>query len=265
MIQDLPTLPATHARALALVGRNDVEIGDLARVVEADPALTIAVLRAANSAASAPAESVNTAQTAIVRIGLESTKHIVTSAVVGDAFSGLDTAGIDAGELWRHLIACALLSDVTAWGRVQNSNAFTAGLLHDVGRLAMAQAEPERYAKVTKLMQMRLDPLEAEQRIFGYNHLEMGIRVARSWEVPEEMVEAIGDHHSGDQGPLAWVVWNSRRVVWSLGFGDGVERPESVTFDPKSEDAQLVEALGGVSQFLETIDWYRGAVTARAA
>lgn len=265
MAHDIPTLPVAHARALALVSDSDVNVSELATVVEADPALTVAVLRAANSAYSAPVDRISTAQQGVVRIGLDATRHIVTSAVVGEVFSELDTALIDSDELWRHLIACALISDVTAWGKVESSTAFTAGLLHDVGRLAMAQREPDQYARAVKLMRMQLDPLDAETRVFGFDHLEWGVTVARTWDISDEIVQAIGDHHIGEQGPLAWVVWNARRIAWSLGIGDGLESPSFQSYDPESEDAKIVDALGGAEHLLTTIDWYRGATTSAKA
>lgn len=234
---------------------------ELGQVVEADPALTAAVLRAANSAASAPIDRIEVAEHALVRIGLERTKRIVAGAIVSGNMSGLRRAGLETTELWRHLIGCALLADTTAWGEVRRSASFTTGLMHDIGRLAMANAIPEQYAEVVALVRTGVDAVEAEDAIFGTNHLVVGREVAEVWALPDNMAEAIGDHHYGAMSALSWVVWNSRRITWSLGIGDGIEAPEEVTFDPASEDAEIVEAFGGVDAFHKQVAWYTGAIT----
>ena len=132
---NIPALPIAHGRALALLAQRDVEIARLAEVIESDPALTAAVLRAANSAISSPAQWITTAREAVVRIGLDTTFNIVSGMIVNSAFGDLQRAGLDAGELWRHLIATALLADAAASAAGERTEAFTAGLLHDVGRL----------------------------------------------------------------------------------------------------------------------------------
>src|SRR5436309_14516212 len=109
---ELPPLPGTQARALALVSRDDVGFRDIASVVEADPALTAAVLRAANSALSAPIGHIESAEQALVRIGIERARRIVIGTVLSRNLTNLRRAGIDMDELWRHLVASALLADV---------------------------------------------------------------------------------------------------------------------------------------------------------
>ena len=262
---DLAPLPGAQARALALVSQSDVSFRDLGQVVEADPALTAAVLRAANSAASAPIERIEVAAQALVRIGLEHTKRIVAGAIVSGNMTNLRRAGLDTTELWRHLIGCALIADTTAWGEVRRSASLTAGLMHDVGRLAMANAIPEQYGEVVALVRGGVDAVEAEQTIFGTDHMAVGREVAAVWELPATMAEALGDHHYGALSALSWVVWNSRRITWSLGIGDGVEPAPEVTFDPASEDAEIVAALGGPETLQQQIAWYTGAITGAVA
>jgi putative nucleotidyltransferase with HDIG domain len=262
---DLAPLPGTQARALSLVGQADVSFKELAGVVEADPALTAAVLRAANSAMSSPIGRIEVAEQALVRIGIERTERIVAGAVVSGNMSGLRRAGLDLNNLWRHLVACALLADTTAWGEVRRSASFTAGLMHDIGRLAMAHTIPEQYAEVVALVRSGADAIEAEETVFGTNHVAVGLEVAEAWDLPADMAEAIGDHHYGALGALPWVVWNSRRVSWALGIGDGLETPEGVTLDPDGEDAEIVAALGGAAKLHEQINWYTGAITGSVA
>ena len=171
---DLPPLPGTHTRALGMVGQQDITFMELASVVETDPGLTAAVLRAANSALSSPINRIETAEQALVRIGIERTRRIVAGAILSGNLANLSQAGLDTDDVWRHIVACSLIADVTAWGEVRRSASFTAGLMHDVGRLAMANAIPDQYAEAVALIRGGIDAVEAEQTGFGIDHLLVG-------------------------------------------------------------------------------------------
>ncbi len=267
---DLPTLPGTQVRALAVAGQAEVEFRELASVVDSDPALTTAVLRAANSAESAPVDRIHSAEKGLVRIGIERARRIISGAIVAGNTSGLYRANLDVTELWRHLVACAVIGDVAAIGDVDRAAAFTAGLLHDIGRLGMAHVAPTRYAEVVALVRAGADPIEAEQYVFGVDHRTVGAEMARAWSIPENVAEAIGEHHHpGSIGALTWVTWKSRRIVANLGISDGFQRPdadeEPAQLELPPEDARLVASLGGADKLESTIAWYTGAMVAEAA
>ena len=277
----LPALPAAHARALSMLQWEEPDIRELTVVIEGDPALTGSVLRAANSAASAPRDPIATAGEAIVRLGLIHTRQIVTVAIAGSSFGELERAQIDTHELWRHLIACALLGDHITWGGERRTSAFTAGLLHDVGRLAMAHMDPDRYAAAVAQARATGDIIEAEVNTFGFDHQELGVRVARQWKLPDEIVEAIGDHHYGNAGPISWAIKGARRIADSLGIGDGV-LPATVPFatadgaaevDPEPwlnpverdpDDEAVLTSLGGEQSFFSQIDWFTSSISGAA-
>lgn len=258
---ELPTLPGAQARVRSLLATRDVDFGEVGRLVETDPALTTAMLRAANSAASTPVSPITTVKQALVRIGSDQTRRIVSSAVMGSTFTGLQQAGLDARELWQHVVACALLAGATAWGGVSGSAALTDGLLYDLGRLAMAHQMPARYAEVVRLVHEGLSPTWAETRVLGLDHMEAGLAVARAWQIPDEVSEAIADHHGGDAGALGWLTVNARRIAWSLGIGDGLLCPGEPSFDPLSEDAEVLATFGGPQGFVERVDWHCDLLT----
>ena len=261
---ELPTLPVAHAQALAMLARHDIAASDLAAIVEGDPALTAAVLRAANSAASAPLAQIRTANDAIVRIGLSITRRIVAGAALGSSFTDLGRSGLDVNEMWRHVVACALLADATAWADGPRTEAFTAGLLHDVGRLAMAAQDPERYATVVARVHAGEDARTAESAAFGVDHVEWGTEIGDAWGFPDAVADAIANHHDGGEGPLAWVTWNGRRIAGDIGIGDGMLPPDEAEAEPDPEDAAIVEVAGGGESLDSQIEWYRGAFAAAA-
>lgn len=258
----VPVLAATQAEALSLLQDVDVEIPKIAGTVEADPALTAAVLRAANSAASAPIDRVTTAERAVMRIGLSATHRIVTGAVIGSSFNDLRSAGLDPDELWRHVIACALLADTVTRDGAGRSQGFTAGLLHDIGRMAMAQADPERYAKVVAAARAGRNVEETEQAVFGHDHAEFGARVAEEWSIPQEIVEAIGNHHGAAASPLSDAIARARALAVHLGFGDGIAPPEDAIdgSDLPVEEKLMLSAVGGIEALTNQVEWFRGAL-----
>ena len=259
---EIPTLPVAQIRAMSLISNPSPSFEELSSVVEADPALTAALLRAANSAISSPVDRVRTSRVAMVRIGATETRRIVMSIALSKSFGSIAESQIDEAEMWRHLIATGLLADATAWGEVRHSEAFTAGLLHDLGRLAMAAQDPHRYARVVHLARGGVAASDAERLVFGMNHAQWGESIGRAWGFPADMVDAIAEHHIGSQHGLSWVVTRARELSAALGIGDGI-LPASPP-DPTSEAAMLpvIEELGGDAAVLERVDWYSGAFKA---
>jgi putative nucleotidyltransferase with HDIG domain len=255
----IPALPIAHARALALLSVPEPSVSDLEQVIELDPALTAAVIRAANSAASAPVTPIRTARNAIVRIGVLVARRLVIAKALDASFPRLTESGLDVDELWRHLVACALLANSLRSREPTHTDAFTAGLLHDVGRLAMAAQDPRRYAIVVAMARNGADVVIAERQVFGLGHLEWGMAAARTWGFPADMVEAIGHHHSLSAPGLAGLVAQARQTAADLGIGDGVSRPEPPPGNAASAPGEPSSRLDE-SPVLREVEWYRRAL-----
>lgn len=198
-----------------------------------------------------------------MRIGLRGTRNIVASAVLHSSFGDLERAGIDLDELWRHLLGCALVADRVLQPR-ERSAGFTAGLLHDVGRLSLAQSAPDRYASVVAQVRAGADPREAERAAFGEDHEERGAAITAAWALPEELAEATAHHHEPSQSVLPHAVGVARRVVAAIGIGDGVGLPPAPLEELPAEDRMLMSELGGAAALLTQIDWFQGALAAAA-
>lgn len=224
---EVPALPAAYVRALQLLREPDAEASLLVRIGNDDPAFAGALLRLSNSAESSPRERVRTIQGAVVRLGLPEARRTIISVTLKRAFRGIAGSNVDEHELWRHLVAVGMLADEAAWGRVSYGDAFTAGLLHDLGRLAMAAEDPKRYGQAVLVARATGDTTAAEQRVFGLDHAEWGASIGRQWGFPDDMVEAIADHHGGESSGLAWVLAKARQQASAMGIGDGVLGPEN--------------------------------------
>ena len=263
---ELLPLPAAHARALQLLNDPGAEIAALAQVIESDPALTVSMLRAANSALSAPVNRVDTAHLAVIRLGLAETRRLVVGAVASSAFAHLHRAELDVDEVWRHMVATAMLTQAASWRagvpRGEVSEAFTAGMLHDIGRLSMATQDPARYSLVATLARSGAEVLEAETRVFGFDHCTWGERVAEVWNIPDHVRPAVVHHHGDSEDALAQATTSAREVAWSLGIGDGLLTPEEETFPETTEHSHILSEIGGAAGLFAQIEWYRGALGA---
>ena len=267
---DLPPLPAPRARAMLVLWNPDATVSELSAVVEGDPALTAAVLRAANAAASSPRTPVVTAQEAVVRIGFAAVQKLLAGAVLSSQFVRIEDSWLRTGELWRHLITVGLLAEAGASNPTERRIAFTAGLLHDIGRLAIAAQSPLRYRQVVELVMTGVDPLEAERTVLGLTHTSWGARICELWGLPEPIAEVAASHHDAVDG-LAALVRSARETADSVGVGDGFSDPPDVSPDQHGgaldgtalEPDALLAAVGGQEALVTRVEWYRAAFAPR--
>ena len=257
---DIPSLPAGQARALALVSHPDPSYEELAGIADIDPGVMAALLHAANSSASSPIKPVGTARVAMVRIGMRETRRIIMGVALAGSFPRVDQSGIDTTEMWRPLIATGLLADATAWGELRHTEAFTAGLLHDLGRLALAAGSPHDYGCVMHMVRAGAPVAQAEHAVFGVDHIQWGATIARHWRLPEGIVGAIEGHHEGRQPALGWVVTRARELAGSLGIGDGLLPPVPLVEGSEATMLPVLEELGGEQAIMERVAWYAGAL-----
>lgn len=260
----IPTLPVARAHTLALLMQPSVSLGEIASVAESDPALSVVLLRAANSVASAPVDPIRHVADAIVRLGIDDTRGIIVGTLVQDATSAaLARAGLDLDELWRHVIAAALLTEAACATDPARAAvrpfAFTAGLLHDIGRLVLAARHPRRYERVVRLSQQGMDTRLAEVRQFGVDHAAFGGGVARAWGLPQTVTLAIVAHHEGGE-PLADALRQALALVIALGIGDGVIPPLPAALELGAPEAAPVRLTGGPAMLVRRIEWFRGAL-----
>lgn len=271
---ELPLLPTPRERALLVLMNPDAALEDYLSVVEGDPALTTAVLRAANSAMSGSVRRIVDAAEGVVRLGTSAVRHLISATVVRSRFASVEASDIDADELWRHVLACALLSEAQTDDEAAGREAFTAGLLHDLGRLAMAAQAPSRYREVVYAAQEGSRASEVERALFGISHAEFGRKICERWRLPEEISAAVGEHHHvdlPDDGPSAADATpasdasvrlaTARWIVRGMGIGDGVHRPAQR--NALVEDHPALQRLGGRTQLMTSIRWFRDSTQAR--
>jgi len=202
---ELAPLPASTVRLAELVGSADCHLEDVAELIAFDQALTVKLLRAANSAASGSAMPVGTVKEAVIRMG---TARVLALAVASCARpllqAGVPAYGLDEGALWRHSVAAAVAAEtVPAFCRLDvPPETFTTALLHDVGKLVMGRfLSPEILGFIRRAQEAdHLDRLEAESLLLDVHHGELGGVIAQHWKLPPRVVLGIIYHHDPDRG-----------------------------------------------------------------
>ncbi len=220
-LQDLPSLPAVVMELLTSIDQEDVDISVLARKVSLDQALTAKTLRLANSSSSGLQVRVTTIQQAITFLGFQATRNLITAAAVTGCFPPGKCPAFDHRAFWRHSIATAACARVLARRmRLNQDFAFTAGLLHDIGRLVLVTSYPDQYGAV--LAQRKLDDrqlLDVEREMLGVDHVMAGTALAQHWQFSDTMQHAITYHHEPEApgaGFLATIVHVANAIVHAL-------------------------------------------------
>jgi putative nucleotidyltransferase with HDIG domain len=216
--KNLPTIPAVLARVLQLSDSVDASGKELIAVIEKDQALTGKMLRLANSAFFGQSRAVATIPRAVILLGFSTVRNLALGVKVWDAFGGGVSKSV-LETLWGHSVAVGMVAKkLAARLRVGDPDeAFTAGLLHDVGRLVLAMRFREEYWKATGGVK-EVDAVdERERESFGVDHAEVGSWMLEAWALPVSIVEAVRSHHEAatrpeTAGPLALA---DRLVAWT--------------------------------------------------
>ncbi len=228
--EHLEPLPPTAARLAQVIADEKSTIDDAAEIVKYDQALSVEILKIANSTFSASNRNISSVREAIVRLGSGRILEMVISRRVrGPMKQPLTHYGYDEDELWRHSVASALAAEVMNRFITANISgiAFTAALLHDIGKLVMARVFPEEAMRnVWQTMQQeQVAWAAAEQKVFGFSHADVGAHIAKIWNLPEPIASAIRNHHSidTDLSPVTDSVRVANIVARAIGQGVGYE------------------------------------------
>jgi putative nucleotidyltransferase with HDIG domain len=185
-------------KLLALFRDPNHDLDQVVQLIGYDPSLTVQLLRTCNSACFAGEQHTGDIFDAVTRMGLYQVYCLVVGiyGAQARAMPGADQ-GVDVKELWRHSVAAAVAASVVAGKTGQErTSAFTAGLLHDIGKLVLASTQRGNYAKVCRRAKEEGVALSAVERsAFAIDHAELGGELLRRWELPAEIVTPVRFHH----------------------------------------------------------------------
>jgi putative nucleotidyltransferase with HDIG domain len=234
-VQRLPSLPGGTRQLLGYLNDESVDLKIIVRAIECDQGLAIGVLRIANSPFFGMANKVQTIHDAVVVLGFSNLRMIITAAMT--AMISFPNLGRETQvrQLFRHSLSVAICASVLARNHGLDAGpAFLAGILHDIGTLALMSTFPELHAQARE--QALRDSLflhEAENAVFGFDHADIGASLCRHWNLPESIVQAIGSHHQiGVAGSLPQPLRPADLAAGIIHLSDAIAHGLNLEQDP---------------------------------
>lgn len=203
-IKELPVLPHAVVRLMSLDPEQDEFFDQLLEIVETEPSYTARILSMANSAASGSQVAVTTPRVALSRIGSRGARDLIVALAVTRVFVPSDDW---EKSLWRHSLHVAVaareLARVSDHPELLPDEAFTCGLLHDVGRFVLFQEGPEQLRQVDEgEWDSGVGLLEMEESVCGLTHTDIGALACKHWNLPEVIRECVRNHHGVPEAAL---------------------------------------------------------------
>lgn len=223
-IVSLPSLPSAFIAAVELLSNDDASAASCIAAIERDQALTVRVLRLANSPFYGAQGQISRIGDAVQMLGLRTVASALAAVSLRTALGSLRCKEFCFASYWRHTLCTAIaareLAQVT---KLDAGEAFLLGLLHDVGKLILAMTSPELESQALQLVRSEgMAMHEAEQQLLGVTHAEVGAVVARQWNFPATFAEAIADHHrpvparAGERPSLALLIHLANQMAHDL-------------------------------------------------
>lgn len=248
-LTDLPTLSPIAQRLLTISSEDDFDLREVTRLIEADPSTSARILALCRRAELGLGDRITTVKRAILMLGMDAVRSAVLSVSVYDAMQKAtadqqhpeEAGGFDRAGFWRHAVGVACCAEMLAREHkaigVSHDEAFIAGLLHDLGRLALQVALPRAVARVVQLAEHRqCDSAPLERQIIGLDHHLAGRRVAQKWELPEALSNVMWLHGQPSSAvpdvpernlvclvTIARQICRQLHIGWSGDFGEGVD------------------------------------------
>ena len=275
---DLTPLKSVATKAIQIAEDERSAAMDLATVISSDQALTSKLLKLSNSAYYGYARRISNVREAVILLGMRTVRSVAISSGIIDAFNvpSSAAAGFDQDLFWAHSVSVGLVAELLAREtRISRpEDAFTAGVLHDVGKLAMLLAEPKMFSEVIDLVKHEgMKYRESELAVFQIGHEHVGARLAQRWKFPESLVQAIRDHHPakgvaaiGSMGDLiaaADLACNREGLACGFDFTHDALRRPAVALPP-AVDTAINKVHGGMATIEEKARAFLLHVTSRA-
>ncbi len=221
-IKNLPTLPGIVGKLSKMADDPDTTTEQMGRVLSKDHILAAKLLMLVNSAFYGFPQKISSLSSAIILLGFNVIKSLIISASIFELMENEDL------ELWEHSLGCAVVCNVLAKRLEINDpeEVSTAGLIHDIGKVAIKIELPKEYGQIEKLVaEGNIAMREAEMKVLGLNHAEVGGWLAKSWNLPDKLVEPIACHHAPkkarEERLATAIIHFSDIMIRGMGYGHG--------------------------------------------
>lgn len=231
MVKHVPPFPKVAQRVMELLEDSNTTAAQLAEVIQFDSVITANVLKICNAAYFGLPRKISSLDEGLVVVGHDILKDIMITSCSAKFYSGNVGAGYELGEgaLWKHSVASGIMAKqlIQFFKGVDPSSAFTAALLHDIGKRFMSSFIAGEYDLVVGMVDKKqCSFVEAEREIIGIDHAKLGGMILKNWEFPDDMKVAVESHHDMDameKGGLTALVALANALVVSMGIGGGVD------------------------------------------
>jgi len=198
-VEGLPMCPAVLSGLMQALKDPDTTISDLARLLSSDPSLTVKVLRVVNSAFYSLPRRIYGVEQACFRLGFREIWSLTVAAQMSSVYAEVDTKW-GRETLWDHVLQVGLMARALAQRKhgLMPEELFTAGILHDIGKLALARHDPTGCTEIYGQGVHGRLALDAEQQRWNTTHDELGAMLLRNWKIPEALAGLVERHHDVD-------------------------------------------------------------------
>jgi len=253
------TLVASANRIVSACEDDAIGADSIANIILEDPAVAARILRIANSPFYGAAGLITQVSRAVVRLGTIAVRKLVIGMCASDALGCSTEPDSNHGILWRHSIASAVAAEAIATriGFQPTEEAFLAGLLHDIGQLAIAKLAPKEFDSILTATSNGEYLLAAEQRILNTDHTKLGIRILTRWGLPTTLCSISAHHHDSwapekvPDHPLLNITMLADVYANLLGFGFDTPTTDLRYFDQLS--ATMLSNSSDERQILDTL------------
>ena len=228
----LAPIPAIASQIMTKSDDPDSSLSEIADLIANDPALTANLLKICNSAYFSLPRKVESVKDAVAWVGLDQIVELVLTNSVSVSFNkGLEGYGLGEGELWRHAVTSAHIAKSLAqrYGASQNKHLiYTAALLKDIGKLILGRFVAFSFEKINILVHSQGYSFnDAEKKIIGMNHEELGAMVGQKWSFSENLIYMIRHHHltneSARQDPETTLIYLADIICMMMGICTGTD------------------------------------------
>lgn len=274
-VKNLPPVSQAALKLVSLLEQAEISNDEVVQAIRCDSVLTAKLLRACNSPYFGLAEPVATVDQAVLILGHQQILHIVLTLAFGSTMI-VPQAGYaaEAAALWQHSLVTATAAEIVAAEtydlQIEGAIAFTVGLLHDIGKLAISQGvAPELQAKIREqITNEKISRSAAEKLIIGTDHGEVGGALLKSWRLPANVIEAVANHHRPPLEPVPKLsaITHVANCLAHLASPSVEDDPTAGTVDPQVAAAlnfdgnriagmvdTVREAAASMSQMMATV------------
>jgi len=226
-INDIPPLPHVAAKVLEMTNDPDVSAAELNNIISQDEALTANLLKLCNSSYYGLPRVISSVTQAIMYLGFQTVRNMVLTSTLDRVYADYDLSfyNYEPGGLSRHSFGAAIAAQVISKKLRPGlrDTAFTAGLLHGVGKIILGKYVREHKNELLEFSDGQFVTRGAEREVFGTDYAEVGSKIADNWNFPQELILAIGYHPEPEQAPgkplLAAIVYLAQNACNRIGVG----------------------------------------------